>query len=320
MTIARQSIAVALASGFLLLAGLSMARPSPAADFDGNGTGDVAVFRAAAGLWSVRDLTRVYLGGTGDFPAPGDYAGDGTDRAGIFRPSASLWSVSGLTRAYFGSVGDEPRIGDYDGDGTEDFGLFRAAAGLWAVSGLTRFYFGAAGDSAIAPGKTKWAGDGIPVTGQTAVYHAGDDGTHQAGAPFWLELVGLYPADWVVLDHRTGLMWAASGTGKGCLWGQMTDMYAAIDYCNNLDFGGCTDWRLPNIKELQSIVNYGRFDPAIDAASFFNLPLAINLPYWSSTSLHTGSAMAWYCDYYAGDITTGSTIYLKYVRAVRAGR
>ena len=46
MTIARQSIAVALASGFLLLAGLSMARPSPAADFDGNGTGDVAVFRA----------------------------------------------------------------------------------------------------------------------------------------------------------------------------------------------------------------------------------------------------------------------------------
>lgn len=38
-------------------------------DFDGDGIDDIGVFRPATGLWSVRDLTRVYFGGTGDILA-----------------------------------------------------------------------------------------------------------------------------------------------------------------------------------------------------------------------------------------------------------
>lgn len=38
----------------------------------------------------------------------------------------------------------------------------------------------------------------------------------------------------------------------------------ALAYCENLTFAGHDDWRLPNIRELQSIVDYGRFTLAID--------------------------------------------------------
>lgn len=78
-----------------------------------------------------------------------DFNGDGTNEIGIFRPSSGLWSVRGVTRAYFGADGDSPMPGDYDGDGTVDIALFRPGTGLWAVKGLTRAYHGASGDSPL---------------------------------------------------------------------------------------------------------------------------------------------------------------------------
>lgn len=76
------------------------------ADFTGDGTNDIAIFRPSTGLWAVRGITRFYYGTWGDKPIPGDYTGDGTSEIGIFRPDTSLWSIRGLTRVYFGGSDD----------------------------------------------------------------------------------------------------------------------------------------------------------------------------------------------------------------------
>lgn len=55
-----------------------------------------------------------------------------------------------------------------------------------------------------------------------------------------------------VTDEATGLMWQAADSGKGMDW------QAALSYAENLMLGGHDDWRLPNAKELQSIVDYSR--------------------------------------------------------------
>ena len=59
-----------------------------AADFNGDGTPDVAVFRPTSGLWSVRAVTRFYFGQSGDTPVAGDYNGVGVDAAAASVPVA----------------------------------------------------------------------------------------------------------------------------------------------------------------------------------------------------------------------------------------
>ena len=82
---------------------------SPAADFNGDGTGDIAIFRDSSGLWAIRGRTRFYFGTTGDLPKPSDWDGSGTDLPAIFRGSNSLWAIRGVTRVYFGSSGDKAK-------------------------------------------------------------------------------------------------------------------------------------------------------------------------------------------------------------------
>ena len=74
-------------------------------------------------------------------------------------------------------------------------------------------------------------------------------------------------------------------------------------------FAGHTDWRIPNVKELQSIVDYGNGNPAVDAAFNTNCtaPCTVttcsrtqySAPYWSSTTTAGGSATAWFV-YFGG--------------------
>jgi hypothetical protein len=58
--------------------------------------------------------------------------------------------------------------------------------------------------------------------------------------------------DGTVSDLATGLMWAKADGGKPTHWQQ------ALAYCEGLELTGHDDWRLPNAKELQSIVDYTR--------------------------------------------------------------
>jgi len=68
--------------------------------------------------------------------------------------------------------------------------------------------------------------------------------------------------DGTVTDQNSGLIWQQQDDGIGRNWQD------SLAYCEGFELAGQTDWRLPNIKELQSIVDYTRHDPAIDPAAF----------------------------------------------------
>ena len=91
----------------------------------------------------------------------------------------------------------------------------------------------------------------------------------------------------------------------------------AISYCESLTLGRFDDWRLPNIKELRSIVDTSRQDPAIDPRYFNDTNLS---EFWSSTHYTHYANSACTIDFghigydgYSGKSNT------NYVRAVRAG-
>jgi len=91
-----------------------------------------------------------------------------------------------------------------------------------------------------------------------------------------------------ISDEATGLMWTQTDSGKGLNWQQ------ALKYAENSKFAGYSDWRLPNVKELQSIVDYKRspntsgspaIDPIFRLSSILNKSGWIEFPYyWTSTT------------------------------------
>ena len=159
----------------------------------------------------------------------------------------------------------------------------------------------------------------LPATGQTLCYepigatdtaiefdcaddtHAcfGQDGSYQAGCPNDASRF-LDNMDGTITDNCTGLMWqqdTADTSGDGAIHAppdmEATDeatWCAALEYCEGLDYGGHTDWRLPNVRELYSILDYGNTNPTIDPAVFG----ALQKRYWSSTSVNADPSHAWY--------------------------
>jgi len=91
--------------------------------------------------------------------------------------------------------------------------------------------------------------------------------------------------DGTVTDLATGLMWEKSDSGYGMTWQE------ALEYAqekNRQKHLGYSDWRLPNAKELQSLVDYGRF-PAIsdlfECTQITNEAGEADYPYyWTSTT------------------------------------
>lgn len=94
--------------------------------------------------------------------------------------------------------------------------------------------------------------------------------------------------DGTITDKRTRLMWMKIDSGKGMDWED------ALKYAKNLKYAGYDDWRLPNAKELQYIVDYSRspdttYSPAIDpifkTTSIVNEAGIKDYPYyWTSTT------------------------------------
>ncbi len=74
-----------------------------------------------------------------------------------------------------------------------------------------------------------------------------------------------------VCDNTTGLYWqrALSTTGS-IVWGPEQGTPNAIDFCRNLDLGNGHAYRLPEIKELSSLVDYGQFAPALPTGHPFS--------------------------------------------------
>lgn len=99
--------------------------------------------------------------------------------------------------------------------------------------------------------------------------------------------------DGTVTDHATGLTWMQADSGTGMDWP------SALEYAEELEFAGRDDWRLPNAKELQSIVDYNHspdttnsaaIDPIFDATPIRNEGGEKDYAfYWTSTSHKKGS-------------------------------
>jgi len=91
---------------------------------------------------------------------------------------------------------------------------------------------------------------------------------------------------------------------------------SSLSYCENLQLAGYNDWRLPSRNELQSLVDYSKYNPAIDTVAF---PGAMSSNYWSSTALASNSDHAWGVDFDNGSVFYGDKSINLYVRAVRGG-
>ncbi len=126
-----------------------------------------------------------------------------------------------------------------------------------------------------------------------------------------------------VTDIRSGLMWkkcleGQAWNGSACVGARGTFPWSSALTLGVRDHtGNYSDWRLPNIKELRSLVEECRIDPAINDALF---PGATSAYLWTG-SPHAGYNFdsAWYVNFYDGFPAFDNRTYKFSVRLVRGG-
>ena len=153
------------------------------ADYDGDGSNDVAVWRPSTGDWHILRTsdgatmsikfgqTSLYrTGGIEDIPVPADFDGDGIADIAVWRPTDGKWYVltsrsrfKVVTSSLLGRPGDVPVPADYDGDRRVDAAVFRATENRWHIaesaSGkVSTREFGIAGEDLLVP--ADYDGDG----------------------------------------------------------------------------------------------------------------------------------------------------------------
>jgi len=168
---------------------------------------------------------------------------------------------------------------------------------------------GASGDQAL-----------VPKSGQTTSYATGDDGDHQAGLA-WPDPRFTDHGDGTVTDNLTGLIWLKDADCFGAqTWAN------ALVAANTLNSGECGlsddsiegGWRLPQVRELHSLVDFGNYNPALPAGYPFSGVQPSS--YWSATTNAYYPDGAWYVNLPGGSVNN----YLKtngyYVWPVRDGQ
>jgi hypothetical protein len=122
-----------------------------------------------------------------------------------------------------------------------------------------------------------------------------------------------------VTDSATGLIWQKCSRGQGTTLGNCSTgnisfntWSSAIIYCEGLTLGGRSDWRLPNINELGSIIDYIKSsNPIIDSTAF---PNTRSDGYWSSSTSAQSTGSAWYINFSNGYVDYNSKTANYFVR------
>jgi len=168
----------------------------------------------------------------------------------------------------------------------------------------------------------------VPKTGQTGCWDingyaidcagTGQDGELQKGVPVDPRFTD--NGDGTVKDNLTGLIWLKNANCFG-----LQSWTYALSSSNTLASGTCglTDgsvagaWRLPNVRELQSLIDFGQSYPALPAVHPFSGVQSYH--YWSSTTTADYPIGAWFVYLANGYVGNGDKAYPYYVWPVRGG-
>ncbi len=140
-----------------------------------------------------------------------------------------------------------------------------------------------------------------------------EDGTTQRGVP-WPSSRFTDNSNGTITDNLTGLMWAGDANIPN---GTRTWDQARGD-CESSTLGGHSDWRLPNVKELQSLIDFGNVSPALPTGHPFD-NVQSNV-YWSSTTYASNTSYAWAVDLSGGFVSYDNKASSFYVWPVRGGQ
>ena len=161
----------------------------------------------------------------------------------------------------------------------------------------------------------------LPQTGQTRCYDyrgavipcsgTGQDGALKMGVA-WPRTRFTVSGN-CVTDELTGLMWAKNGnlTQGQRTWAQ------ALEFATGLTLCGHADWRLPNVNELQSVMDRDRSNLAswLNTQGFTNIKSGY---YWSSTTQPSSAIRAWVANLWAGHLGANNKHRANYVWTVRS--
>lgn len=116
-----------------------------------------------------------------------------------------------------------------------------------------------------------------------------------------------------VIDFRTNLIWKRCATGQTWTGSSCSGASDSYTWAQALSVGNGTNWRLPNIKELLSLVEVSCGSPAINASIF---PNTEDLYFWTS-SPYVNNNQAWLVSFSDGNDEGGDKSIGRAVRLVR---
>jgi hypothetical protein len=271
-----------------------------------------------------------------------DAGAAGSKRASFTEPSSG---PAGTGHTLDEIMGKLPALDDANGAGPANVAQGKT---YW---GLTSGQWGLKTGTMLTPGDTDLVAEnikqgvnifgvvgayplaGVARTGQTPtvpfVAPNGSDGNLQKGVA-WPNPRFTDNNNGTVTDNLTGLIWLKNANFFG-----VRNWETALTDCNTLAANGMTltdgsvagDWRLPNVKELQSLIDFAYANPALSNAAGTGQWLAGNpfdnvqsIYYWSSTAYAGSTNHAWivYLDY--GVANNADKINNLYVWPVRGGQ
>jgi len=116
--------------------------------------------------------------------------------------------------------------------------------------------------------------------------------------------------DGTITDNYTGLLWQKIQNSASMTWEE------ALAYAKNLTLAGKSDWRLPNVKELQSLNDVKLSKPSFDKKYFTN---SLSGNFWSSTTMSNKSTVAWDINIDYGIVSYNDKTKSENVLLVRGG-